>query len=107
MGWPQNDDPDSFWATPVSEAAERLAAILMEERPQVIVTYNEHGFYGHPDHIQAHRITMSALAMIDYEPTLYFNAIPNSVLAIMRERWEREEREEREARRREGHRASS
>ncbi|MGH3733865.1 MAG: PIG-L family deacetylase [Acidimicrobiales bacterium] len=97
MGWPQNDDPSAFWATPISDAAERLAAILMEERPQVVVTYNENGFYGHPDHIQAHRITMSALALIDYEPTLYFNAIPNSVMAIMRERWEQEERERREA----------
>jgi len=97
MGWPQNNDPHSFWATPISDAADRLAAILMEERPQVVVTYNEHGFYGHPDHIQAHRITMAALSLIDYEPTLYFNAVPNSVMAIMRERWEREEREQREA----------
>ncbi len=97
MGWPQNEDPASFWATPVNEAAERLALILMEERPQVVVTYNQHGFYGHPDHIQAHRITVSALSLIDYEPTLYYNAIPNSVMAMMRERWEREEREQREA----------
>jgi LmbE family N-acetylglucosaminyl deacetylase len=93
MGWSQNNDPSAFWATPVGDAAERLAAVMMEERPQVVVTYNEHGFYGHPDHIQAHRITMSALALIDYEPTLYFNAIPNSIMAIMRERWEQEERE--------------
>src|ERR1700678_2078179 len=97
MGWPQNDDPNSFWATPIAEAADRVAAIMREEPPQVVVTYNQHGFYGHPDHIQAHRITMSALALIDYEPTLYFNAIPNSVMAIMRERWAEEEREEREA----------
>ncbi|MFY9782626.1 MAG: PIG-L family deacetylase [Acidimicrobiales bacterium] len=97
MGWPQNNDPTSFWATPISDAADRVAAILMEERPQVVVTYNEHGFYGHPDHIQANRVTLSALSLIDYEPTLYFNAIPNSVMAIMRERWEREERERAEA----------
>jgi LmbE family N-acetylglucosaminyl deacetylase len=97
MGWPQNHDPNAFWATPVEDAAERLAVVLMEERPQVVVTYNENGFYGHPDHIQAHRITLSALALIDYEPTLYFNAIPNSVMAIMRARWEEEERVEREA----------
>ncbi|MGA2123915.1 MAG: PIG-L family deacetylase [Acidimicrobiales bacterium] len=97
MGWPQNNDPHAFWATPVHEAAERLAAVLREERPQVIVTYNEHGFYGHPDHIQAHRITMAALELIDYQPTLYFNAIPSSVMAIMRARWEEEERLEREA----------
>lgn len=96
-GWPQNDDPDSFWATPVEVAAAKLAAVLMEERPQVIMTYNEHGFYGHPDHIQANRITLAALEMIDYEPTLYYNAIPASVMVTWRARWEQEDRERREA----------
>ena len=96
-GWPQNDDPESFWATPVDVAAAKLAETLMEERPQVIMTYNEHGFYGHPDHIQAHRITVKALEMIDYEPTLYFNAIPDSVFVEWRKRWEQEDRERAEA----------
>jgi len=97
MGWPQNDDPKSFWATPVEDAAARVAAILMEERPQVVMTYNEFGFYGHPDHIQAHRVTLAALELIDYEPTLYFNAIPDSVMVMWRARWEKEEREQKEA----------
>ncbi len=92
-GWPQNSDPESFWATPVSVAAEKLAEVLREERPQVIMTYNEYGFYGHPDHIQAHRITLAAIELLDYEPTLYFNAIPDSVMVRFRERWEQEERE--------------
>jgi LmbE family N-acetylglucosaminyl deacetylase len=92
-GWPQNSDPESFWATPVSVAAEKLAEVLREERPQVIMTYNEYGFYGHPDHIQAHRITLAAIKLLDYEPTLYFNAIPDSVMVRFRERWEQEERE--------------
>ena len=96
-GWPQNDDPDSFWATPVDVAAARLAEVLMEERPQVIMTYNAYGFYGHPDHIQAHRITLAALERLDYEPTLYFNAIPDSVMAQWRVRWDQEEREKIEA----------
>ena len=92
-GWPQNSDPESFWATPVSVAAEKLAEVLREERPQVIMTYNEYGFYGHPDHIQAHLITLAAIQLLDYEPTLYFNAIPDSVMVRFRERWEQEERE--------------
>jgi LmbE family N-acetylglucosaminyl deacetylase len=96
-GWPQNEDPESFWATPVDEAAKRLAEVMLEERPQVVMTYNAYGFYGHPDHIQAHRVTMAALELLDYEPTLYFNAIPNSVMAIMSARWEQEEREKRAA----------
>ena len=93
-GWPQNEDPESFWATPLDEAAKKLAEVLLEERPQVVMTYNAFGFYGHPDHIQAHRLTMAALELLDYEPTLYFNTIPTSLMAIMRERWEQEEREE-------------
>jgi LmbE family N-acetylglucosaminyl deacetylase len=96
-GWPQNSDPESFCATPVPVAAEKLAAVLREERPQVIVTYNEYGFYGHPDHIQAHRITLAAIALLDYEPTLYFNSIPNSVMERWRERWEQEDREQKAA----------
>jgi LmbE family N-acetylglucosaminyl deacetylase len=97
IGWPQNEDPESFWATPVEVAAAKLAEVLREERPQVIMTYNEHGFYGHPDHIQANRITLAALDMIDYEPTLYYNAIPASVMVTWRARWEQEDRERREA----------
>ena len=93
-GWPQNEDPESFWATPLDEAAKKLAEVLLEERPQVVMTYNAFGFYGHPDHIQAHRVTMAALELLDYEPTLYFNTIPTSLMATMRERWEQEEREE-------------
>ena len=96
-GWPQNSDPESFWATPVSVAAEKLAAVLREERPQVIMTYNEYGFYGHPDHIQAHLITLAAIKLLDYEPTLYYNAIPDSVMVRFRERWEQEDREQKAA----------
>jgi LmbE family N-acetylglucosaminyl deacetylase len=97
MGWPQNDDPESFWSTPVDEAAQHLAEVLRAERPQVVMTYNAYGFYGHPDHIQAHRITLAALALIDYEPTLYFNAIPDSVMVVYRQRWEQEDRDRIEA----------
>ncbi|HEV2426923.1 MAG TPA: hypothetical protein VGS61_01750, partial [Acidimicrobiales bacterium] len=55
-------------------------------------TYNENGFHGHPDPIQAHRVTVAALSKLDYAPTLYFNAVPESVMEKMRERWEEEER---------------
>ena len=92
-GWPQNDDPRSFWATPVDVAAKQLAEILMHERPQVIMTYNENGFYGHPDHIQANRITLAALELLDYEPTLYYNAIPMSIMERYRARWAQEAEE--------------
>src|SRR5258706_6538847 len=55
-GWEQNGDPASFMATPVDVAAERLAAILREERADVMTVYDWHGNYGHPDHVQVHRV---------------------------------------------------
>jgi LmbE family N-acetylglucosaminyl deacetylase len=61
------------------------------------MTYNEYGFYGHPDHIQAHLITLAAIKLLDYEPTLYYNAIPDSVMVRFRERWEQEDREQKAA----------
>jgi LmbE family N-acetylglucosaminyl deacetylase len=96
IGWAQNTDPAAFWQANIDDAAQGLAAVLLEERPQVVMTYNEVGFYGHPDHIQAHRVTMRALDFLDYEPTVYFNTIPLSVMAMMRERWEAQERKQRE-----------
>ena len=63
MGWPNNDAPGSFWTTPVAEAAARLAELIRHYQPDVVVTYDENGFYGHPDHIQAHRITMAAVEL--------------------------------------------
>ncbi|MGC8509841.1 MAG: PIG-L family deacetylase [Acidimicrobiales bacterium] len=97
MGWPQNDDPRSLWSAPVERVAAQLVDVLVEERPQVVVTYNERGFYGHPDHVAAHRATMAAVSQIDDPPTVYFNAIPDSVMAVYRRRWAEEDRRRREA----------
>ena len=55
--------PDTFWATDLLVSANRLVAILREVRPQVLVTYDENGAYGHPDHIQAHRVATYAHAL--------------------------------------------
>jgi len=56
MGEPTNDDPACFWAADVDEAAARLARILAEERADALTVYDDHGGYGHPDHIQVHRV---------------------------------------------------
>jgi LmbE family N-acetylglucosaminyl deacetylase len=56
MGEATNDDPACFWAADVDEAAGRLAAILDEEHADVLTIYDERGNYGHPDHIQVHRV---------------------------------------------------
>jgi LmbE family N-acetylglucosaminyl deacetylase len=60
MGTPTNDVPGSFWTADVEEAAERLAAILREEKADVLTCYDDNGGYGHPDHIQVHRVGMRA-----------------------------------------------
>jgi LmbE family N-acetylglucosaminyl deacetylase len=84
-GWAQNDAPGSFWSTSVEEGAARLSPILLEERPQVVVTYDERGFYGHPDHIQANRITLRALEQTGLNSSLFYTAIPISAFARFRE----------------------
>jgi N-acetyl-1-D-myo-inositol-2-amino-2-deoxy-alpha-D-glucopyranoside deacetylase len=53
-------DPRSFWAADLTQAATDLVEVIREVRPQVLVTYDEIGNYGHPDHIQAHRVAMYA-----------------------------------------------
>jgi len=60
MGTPANDAPNSFWTAPVEEAAEKLAAILREENADVLTCYDDNGVYGHPDHIQVHRVGVRA-----------------------------------------------
>jgi LmbE family N-acetylglucosaminyl deacetylase len=60
MGTPANDAPGSFWTAPVDEAAKKLAALLDEERADILTCYDDIGGYGHPDHIQVHRVGMRA-----------------------------------------------
>ncbi|GGK62696.1 1D-myo-inositol 2-acetamido-2-deoxy-alpha-D-glucopyranoside deacetylase [Sphaerisporangium melleum] len=91
MGAPTNDDPACFWQADVDLAAAELVGIVREVRPQVIVTYDDNGFYGHPDHIQAHRVAWRAFekaadpAFGEGEPwtpsRFYATAMPLSELA--------------------------
>lgn len=91
IGTPANDHPRCFWRADLDEAAAALVAIMREVRPQVVVTYDEDGFYGHPDHIQAHRVAWRAFersadpAFGDGEPwapsRFYATAIPLPELA--------------------------
>jgi LmbE family N-acetylglucosaminyl deacetylase len=60
IGTPENDLPGSFWSADVEEAAERLAAILRAEDAEVLTVYDSNGNYGHPDHIQVHRVGVRA-----------------------------------------------
>jgi N-acetyl-1-D-myo-inositol-2-amino-2-deoxy-alpha-D-glucopyranoside deacetylase len=92
MGVPANDNPRAFWNADLDEAVAHAVAVVREVRPQVVVTYDENGGYGHPDHIQAHRVAMGAVrAAADpaYRPDLgeawttakvYWCCMPRSVL---------------------------
>lgn len=74
MDEPTNEDPDCFWQADVEEAASRLAQILSEESADVLTVYDDHGGYGHPDHIQVHRVGHRAAEMAGtphvYESTM-------------------------------------
>ncbi|GAA4914845.1 N-acetyl-1-D-myo-inositol-2-amino-2-deoxy-alpha-D -glucopyranoside deacetylase [Streptomonospora salina] len=60
MGAATNDHPGCFWQADVEDAAHLLASTIREVRPHVVVTYDDNGGYGHPDHVQAHRVTVRA-----------------------------------------------
>jgi LmbE family N-acetylglucosaminyl deacetylase len=74
MGTPENDADGSFWTAPTDEAAKRLAKILDEEQADVLTVYDDHGGYGHPDHIQVHRVGVRAAELagtpVVYESTM-------------------------------------
>ncbi|MDQ3937524.1 MAG: PIG-L family deacetylase, partial [Chloroflexota bacterium] len=60
MGTPENKAPDSFWQADFDEAVERLLRVVRDVTPDVMVSYNDFGGYGHPDHIRAALITKAA-----------------------------------------------
>jgi N-acetyl-1-D-myo-inositol-2-amino-2-deoxy-alpha-D-glucopyranoside deacetylase len=81
MGTPGNEVPGCFWLADVDEAARELLAVITEVRPQVLVSYDARGFYGHPDHIQAHRVSLRAFELAGgLVSKLYATAVPRSVL---------------------------
>jgi N-acetyl-1-D-myo-inositol-2-amino-2-deoxy-alpha-D-glucopyranoside deacetylase len=82
MGTPPNDRPDVFWQADIEKASDYLVAIIDEIKPQVLITYDEIGGYGHPDHIQAHRVAMRASEKSKWQiQKIYWNTMPKSVLA--------------------------
>jgi N-acetyl-1-D-myo-inositol-2-amino-2-deoxy-alpha-D-glucopyranoside deacetylase len=92
IGTPENERATAFWNADLDEATAHLVKVIDEVRPHVVVTYDENGGYGHPDHIQAHRVAMAAVdAAADPryrldlgEPwavsKVYWSAVPRSVV---------------------------
>lgn len=97
-GTADNDDPRSFNKANLQEAVERVVRVVRQEKPQVIVTYDENGGYGHPDHIRAHQVAVAAFHAAgdsDQYPNageawipskLYYAVIPRSAFRQFGER---------------------
>ncbi len=85
VGEPDNDAPYSFWSADVEHAANRLAAILTEEQADVLTAYDHHGGYGHPDHIQVHRVGLRAAEIAGTPVVLQATMNRDHILAGMEE----------------------
>jgi len=86
MGTPANDRDDVFWQADLDEASNELVKIILEIKPQVLITYDEFGGYGHPDHIKAHRVAMRAAELAANQgwqvSKIYWNTMPRSVIQM-------------------------
>ena len=86
MGTPQNERGDVFWQADLDEASLELVKIILEIKPQVLITYDEFGGYGHPDHIKAHRVAMRATELAAEQgwqvSKIYWNTMPRSVIQM-------------------------
>lgn len=83
MGTAPNERTDNFWQADLAVATSALVEVILETAPDVLVTYDENGGYGHPDHIQTHRVAMAAAkAAADQHQIkkIYWNIMPESVL---------------------------
>ena len=82
MGTESNNRPDVFWQVDLDTAAKILVDVIEEVKPHILITYDEIGGYGHPDHIQAHRVAMRASELSTWQiQKIYWNTIPKSVIA--------------------------
>jgi N-acetyl-1-D-myo-inositol-2-amino-2-deoxy-alpha-D-glucopyranoside deacetylase len=86
MGTPQNERGNVFWQADLDEASHELVKIILEIQPQVLITYDEFGGYGHPDHIKAHQVAMRATELAAEQgwqvSKIYWNTIPRSVIQM-------------------------
>jgi len=67
-GWEVNTWPQAFANQPVEGVAAEIAAVIDEVAPDLVVTYDRFGVYGHPDHLQAYKVTVAALKLATHQP---------------------------------------
>jgi LmbE family N-acetylglucosaminyl deacetylase len=76
--WDYKDRPDAFCNVPQSEVAARIAGLIEQYRPQVVITYDPEGAYQHPDHVHAARCALAAVAATGIPDKLYLTAMRRS-----------------------------
>jgi LmbE family N-acetylglucosaminyl deacetylase len=79
-GWPMSEHSDAFINADLDATARTVANLLDEEDVKVVVTYDENGYYGHPDHIRAHLVTLRAAELSSSLERVYFPVTPARVL---------------------------
>jgi LmbE family N-acetylglucosaminyl deacetylase len=89
-GWESNGRPEAFANADLTEAGEKIACFIRQYRPEVLVTYDEQGGYGHPDHLMAHRAAMAALEIAEDDTRLLESGLdPWRVRKIYHTAWAR------------------
>ncbi len=86
MGTSDNEHPDSSWQAPLEEVTQRVIDVMRRTRPQIVITFNAFGAYGHPDHIKINQATVAAFQRLQDEPEhpqkLYYVTIPKSMIQL-------------------------
>ena len=86
MNSADNADPRCSWQAPLSELSGRIVEVIHRVRPQVVITFDPFGGYGHPDHIQCNRATLAAFEQLKGDPDcpqkLYYNAFPKQLVRV-------------------------
>jgi LmbE family N-acetylglucosaminyl deacetylase len=86
MGTADNEHAESLWQAPLDEVTEKVAEVMRRVRPQVVITFNRFGAYGHPDHIKCNQATVAAFHHLQEEPEhpqkLYYTSGPRQLMRV-------------------------
>jgi hypothetical protein len=78
--WEQFSNPKAFVNADFEEASQKMGAIINEVQGTVLITYDENGFYGHPDHIMANRVTGRAAYLALCPQRIYYPVMPQRIM---------------------------
>jgi LmbE family N-acetylglucosaminyl deacetylase len=84
--WLFKDHADAFCNVPIDESTGRLLTLFEKYRPAVVITYDDQGGYNHPDHLQAHRVTVAAVERSDIPAKLYLSAFRRRTFEKLRDK---------------------